>query len=157
MDVLLAPHATLLRIPGAVTEALSSESDGGRVSALKEKVEAFNTKYKKVASPTTSTPAGAGSAGTAGAGAAPPGPTVPARTLSQPQFSEGDTPFETGKTISPSTVLDLSEFEATKELLGKEQQLSAALGLSVRQNFNLKPCLSVEGNVPCLTVVDHRS
>ena len=110
-----------LRIPGAVADSLSSETDGGRLRVLKERVEAFNAKYKQVASgQSSSNPSSAGAvgsgAGTGQAGAA--GPTQAPRTLSQPQFSEGDRPIDVTKTIEPSTVLDLSEFEATKEFLG---------------------------------------
>eukprot|EP00435_Cladocopium_sp_Y103_P048874 s2636_g14.t1 len=84
-------------LPGAVADSLSSETDGGRLRVLKEKLESFNAKYKQVAAGSNSSnPSSAGAAG-AGAGAGQAGPTVAPRTLSQPQFSEGDRPIDVGK------------------------------------------------------------
>lgn len=110
-----------LRIPGAVADSLSAETDGGRLRVLREKVETFNTKYKQVAQGSQSPNRGSQAAAGVGAGTGQAGSVGPAhqpRTLSQPQFSEGDRPIDVGKVIEPSTALDLSEFEASKEFLG---------------------------------------
>ena len=101
-----------------MADSLSAETDGGRLRVLKEKVEAFNTKYKQVAQGSNSSTPGSAAAGAGTGQAGTAGPAQQPRTLSQPQFSEGDRPIDVGKTIEPSTALDLSEFEATKEFLG---------------------------------------
>ena len=41
----------------------------------------------------------------------------PARTLCRPQFSDGDRPVDTLQTGLPAMVLDVSEFDSTKEPL----------------------------------------
>lgn len=97
------------RIPAAVMDSLVGESDGGRLSSMKEKVANFNTKYKQVAAP-----APVAVAQTGGSSGAPP---PEARILCNPRFAERDRPTDVTQTLLPSAVLPLSEFESSKEFL----------------------------------------
>ena len=79
--------------------------------ALKEKVDCFNGKYKGVIGAETPPPR------SSPPGTAPPS-SNPVRTLSQPQYSDGDRPLNVMATLLPASILDVSEFEASKEFLG---------------------------------------
>ena len=101
----------LSRIPGAVADSLI-DADGGKLAALNEKVSSFNERYKVVAAPALA-PATAPQS----VPRLPQTPQPEARTLSQPQFSDGDKPLDVTQTLEPAATLELAEFQATKELL----------------------------------------
>ena len=64
-----------------MADSLSAETDGGRLRVLKEKVEAFNTKYKQVAQGSNSSTPGSAAAG-AGTGQALRSNRAPCRSHS---------------------------------------------------------------------------
>ena len=105
-----------LRIPGAVADSLSSGTHGSKLADLKDKVLSLNEKYKNLnLAPAASTPVTSTTPGTPRSTASP---GTEARTLSQPHFSDRDRPVDVNQPLLPAAVLDLAEFQATKEFRG---------------------------------------
>ena len=96
------------RIPAVVAESFTNASDGGKLLALKEKVESFNSKFASHFGDTAST--------TSAAGATPAG--SPARTHCRPAFADGDRPLDFTKTILAAVAKPITEFDADMEFLG---------------------------------------
>ena len=114
------------RIPPVVAESFSSnESDGGKLQALKDHLDKFNTQFASHFGPyTTQTsvnPTG---------GSNP----SPARTHCRPAFADGDRPLDFTKTLLPAVAKPIADFDSAFELLGKD---SLILESSVRMAYIL--------------------
>lgn len=114
------------RIPPVVAESFrSNESDGGKLQALKDHLDKFNTQFASHFGPyTTQTsvnPTG---------GSNP----SPARTHCRPAFADGDRPLDFTKTLLPAVAKPIADFDSAFELLGKD---SLILESSVRMAYIL--------------------
>ena len=104
MLLLVKTMPNLPRIPHSVADSFSREADGGKLQALKEQVDKFNSKF---AAQMESSPAGQTTSRS----------PAPARTQCRPAFAEGDSPLDTSKTILPSVALGIADFESAHEFL----------------------------------------
>lgn len=109
---MLLDNCALARIPAAVVESFRGETDAGKITSLKEEVDEFNDKYSHIAAPSTATAA----ATPAASGGSPAGHS-PARTHCRPSFSDAERPLDVRRTVLPSGVLAISEFDSSKEFL----------------------------------------
>ena len=105
------------RIPPIIADSFTNDYDAGKLPALLDSVEKFNSQYANQLAPQTSsavgTPASTATGASSGAAA-----QSPARTMCRPAFGNGDRPLDFSQTLLPSLILPMSEFDSSKEFLG---------------------------------------